>query len=211
MTADDLLNAIRRQFAIPVLRMKHAEDLFETSRALARGGLEIVEVTLMSDAAHDAIRALALDRRVVVGAGTVRTVIQAEKAIEDGAEFIVSPGFSMDIAQVCSEAEIFHVPGAMTPSEVMAASRAGFSMIKIFPAAAVGGPVYLKHLAGPFPDLEWMATGGIGLGDLAAYKKAGASAVGLGSQLLPQGAVEGARWLEVEASARTVHDAIKKF
>jgi len=207
----EALKRIEAQFAIPVLRQNDSEVLVEVSRALARGGLSVIEITLMNDAAHEAIRKLANDPIVFVGAGTVRTLAQAKRAKEDGAKFLVSPGFDAEVAEFSRQVALSYVPGVLTPTEVQRASNLGFNVLKIFPAQAVGGPAYLKHLSGPFPDLKWMATGGVSISDIPAYVSARAFAVGLGSQLFPVGSIENRRWTEIEASARSIAGEVKRL
>ncbi|MES2964270.1 MAG: bifunctional 4-hydroxy-2-oxoglutarate aldolase/2-dehydro-3-deoxy-phosphogluconate aldolase [Bdellovibrionota bacterium] len=207
----DALARIEAQFAIPVLRQSDPEVLFQVSQALARGGLAVVEITLMSDAAHAAIKRLASSGACYVGAGTVRTLEQAERAVKDGARFIVSPGFIESIADFCSKAAVPFVPGVLTPTEVQRASNHGCKVLKVFPVQAVGGPAYLKHLSGPFPDLRWMATGGVSTAEISAYLQAKAFAIGLGSQLFPPGAIENQQWSDVEASARAIVTEIARL
>lgn len=202
---------IEAQFAIPVLRQNDAETLYQLSRALAKGGLKVIEITLMNEAAHTAIQRLTNDGDVYVGAGTVRTLDQAERALMDGAHFIVSPGFDDEIAAFCVKASLPYVPGVLTPSEVQRASNRGCKILKVFPAQSVGGPAYLKQLSGPFPDLKWMATGGVSIGDIPAYLQAKAFAVGLGSQLFPSGSIENQRWSDIEASARSISEEIHRL
>lgn len=211
---NDRMNALERietQFAIPVLRQNDAETLYQITRALAKGGLPVVEITLMNEAAHVALRRLSKDGDCYVGAGTVRTLDQAEQALMDGAQFIVSPGFDDEIAAFCQKASIPFIPGVFTPSEVQRASNRGFKVLKVFPAQAVGGPAYLKHLSGPFPDLKWMATGGVSISDIPTYFQAKAFAVGLGSQIFPAGSIENQRWSDIEASARAISEEISRL
>lgn len=207
----EALARIESQFAIPVLRQTDTETLYQISRALAKGGLPVIEITLMNEAAHTAFQRLSKDDDVFVGAGTVRNRDQAERALMDGAQFIVSPGFDDDVAAFCQKAGIPFVPGVLTPSEVQKASNRGFKVLKVFPAQSMGGPAYLKHLSGPFPDLKWMATGGVSISDIPAYLQAKAFAVGLGSQLFPAGAIENQRWSDVEASARSIATEITRL
>lgn len=202
---------IEAQFVIPVLRQNDTETLVQMSRSLAKGGLPVIEITLMNEQSRKAIEHLAADSHCFVGAGTVRTLAQAERAVKEGAKFLVSPGFDEEIARFCKKNDVPFIPGVMTPSEVQRASNFGFKILKVFPAQALGGPAYLKHLSGPFPDLKWMATGGVTSNDIPDYWKARAFAVGLGSQLFPTGSVENRRWFEIESAAREFVKAFSEF
>ncbi len=202
---------IERQFAIPILRLNDIDVLTQVSRALAKGGLPVIEITLMNEASRLAIQRLRDDELCFVGAGTVRTLDQAERALLDGAQFIVSPGFDEKISEFCKKSDIAFIPGVMTPSEVQHASNRGHKILKIFPVQAIGGAAYLRQLAGPFPDLKWMATGGVAIQDIPAYVKAKAFAIGLGSQLFPPGSIENQRLSDIETSARGIASEIARL
>ena len=105
-----------------------------------------------------------------------------------------------------------YIPGVLSPTEVMAAANHGLSLLKVFPISSVGGANYLKQLSGPFPDLDWMATGGVAVSDLGQFKKVGATAVGLSlPQLFPAGTIESGNWAEAELAAKKLHEEIERL
>jgi 2-dehydro-3-deoxyphosphogluconate aldolase / (4S)-4-hydroxy-2-oxoglutarate aldolase len=160
------------------LRVARASQLAE---ALRDGGVGVVEVTVESGDGPAAIEALrGLD--VTVGAGTVTSVRDAADAVAAGASFLVSPHTDEDLLRWARQRDVPFVPGALTPTEVMTARRAGASAVKLFPAS-LGGPAFVASLLAPYPDLLLLATGGVGPDDARAYLDAGAIAVGLGSWL----------------------------
>jgi 2-dehydro-3-deoxyphosphogluconate aldolase/(4S)-4-hydroxy-2-oxoglutarate aldolase len=188
---------LQEQFVIPVLRQADEAALVGTSRALAAGGMKVLEVTLMSDAAFGAISTLSKDNTLLVGAGTVLTRAQAERAVKAGAGFLVSPGLCLEVLDFARSQSVPYVPGVLTPSEITLAQARGATLLKVFPASAVGGAAYLRQLKGPFPSLQWMATGGVGIADIPAYVAAGALCVGIGGQLAPDSVVARGDWAKV--------------
>lgn len=155
---------------VPVARIDRAADAPTLAGILAGAGLTCIEVTFRTEAAADAIAAIrAADPDMLVGAGTVVSMDQLDRAIEAGAAFVVSPGFQPDVVRACSERGLPVFPGVFTPSEILQALDAGLSALKLFPASSAGGPAYLRVLAGPFPTVRFMPTGGIAPGDLGAY------------------------------------------
>lgn len=172
---------IRRQRVIPVARGLSAPTAPALADALQAGGIGSIEVTVEGAGGVGAISSLA-DRGIVVGAGTIVTVAQAEAAAGAGAVFLVSPHFDASLLVWANDNGIAMIPGAFTPTEVAAAGAHLPAAIKIFPAH-VGGPGYLKSLLGPYPDLQLIPTGGVDAGNLAQYLDAGAVAVGVGGWL----------------------------
>jgi 2-dehydro-3-deoxyphosphogluconate aldolase/(4S)-4-hydroxy-2-oxoglutarate aldolase len=155
---------------VPVVRIERAEDAPELARTLAGAGLPCIEITFRSAAAVDAIRAIrAQVPEVLVGAGTVVSLDQLERALAAGASFIVSPGLQPDVVRASLARDIPILPGVYTPTEIILAMDLGLSAVKLFPAASAGGPAYLHALAGPFPAMRFVPTGGIDLADLEGY------------------------------------------
>ena len=189
-----LLAAMNRQFAIPVIREQDAAILESLCLALAEGGLNLLEITLMSDAALTVMRRLSKSSDLIIGAGTVLNSEQAKQATDAGAKFLVSPGLDENSVRYAQENKISFFPGVLTPSEIMRAQSLNCEMVKVFPASAVGGPGYIKALKGPFPEMKWMATGGISLHDLKVYLNLGVTCVGLGTQLTPVESVKAKDW-----------------
>lgn len=166
----DVREQIRACGVVPVVALGRAQDGPRLGAALGEAGLPCAEITLRTAAG---IEAIALMRTalpdLLVGAGTVLSVDQAVRAIETGAQFIVSPGLSDAVVAVCIARDIPVFPGVVTPTEVMRALDAGVTELKFFPAGSAGGLAHLKALAGPFPSVRFIPTGGIGLADIPAY------------------------------------------
>lgn len=185
MLPTGVLEAIRNSAAVAVVRgVGDANVLAEAVEVLADEGFPVIELTLDSPAALDNITMLAhrFKNRAWIGAGTVRSVDEFRGARAAGAAFTVSPGFDPKIASEALSADMPHVPGTFTGSEVQAAVRAGCTMVKLFPSGPVG-PAYLRALRGPFSDVAFLPTGGIDRGNAAAFLQAGATALGFGGTL----------------------------
>jgi 2-dehydro-3-deoxyphosphogluconate aldolase/(4S)-4-hydroxy-2-oxoglutarate aldolase len=162
-------NELLRARLVPVVVLDRAEDAEPLAEALAAGGLPVAEVTFRTAAAPEAIRRMCRRGGITVGAGTVLNASQVEAAAEAGAQFIVSPGFSPAVVEACRERHLPVIPGAVTPSEIMAALEAGLDVLKFFPASRYGGPATLKDLAGPFGNVRFVPTGGVSEANLADY------------------------------------------
>jgi 2-dehydro-3-deoxyphosphogluconate aldolase/(4S)-4-hydroxy-2-oxoglutarate aldolase len=166
----DVLERIGELGIVPVVAIDDAAHAGPLGRALLDGGLPCAEVTFRTAAAADAIRALADSYPdMLVGAGTVLSVDQAQQAVEAGARFIVSPGFDPAVVDWCLENDLPITPGAVTPSEVTAALNKGLSVLKFFPAEAMGGLKTLKAIGAPFGSVKFIPTGGINKDNLAEY------------------------------------------
>jgi 2-dehydro-3-deoxyphosphogluconate aldolase / (4S)-4-hydroxy-2-oxoglutarate aldolase len=166
----DVRERIQASGVIPVVAIGRAEDALALGAALVDAGLPSAEVTLRTPAGLDAIRRMrsALPA-LLVGAGTVLTSDQAVSAIQAGAQYIVMPGFRDDVVAICRDAAIPVYPGVVTPTEVMRALDAGITDVKFFPAETAGGLAHLRALAGPFPHVRFIPTGGISLANLSSY------------------------------------------
>jgi len=165
----DVLAVIGNSRILPIVAIKNAKDAIPLADALIAGGLPLVEVTFRTEAAEDAIRAIASSGDILVGAGTIVTVNQAEKAIAAGAKFIVSPGFDAEVVRFCLEKGIPITPGICTPSEVMAAMKMGLTTLKFFPAEAYGGLKTLKAISAPLSSIKFIPTGGVNTKNLTEY------------------------------------------
>jgi 2-dehydro-3-deoxyphosphogluconate aldolase/(4S)-4-hydroxy-2-oxoglutarate aldolase len=161
LTAETLM---RTAPVIPVLTINHSEDAIPLAQALVEGGLKVLEVTLRTPTALEAIKAIAQSvPDALIGAGTIRTPAQAQQAMDHGARFLVSPGTTPALIDCFKTLPIPVLPGCATISEAMSLAEAGFNCLKFFPAEAAGGIPYLKSLSGPLPDLRFCPTGGIDL------------------------------------------------
>lgn len=166
----DALQRIGRCGILPVVVMDDAKDALPTAKALLAGGVDVMEITLRTEAGLESIRQVAGDcPEMLVGAGTVRSLAQGKAAVEAGAKFIVSPGFDEELVRWCVENEIAVTPGCVTPSEITRALALGLEVLKFFPANLYGGVSGLKALAGPFPDVRFIPTGGVSAKNLAEY------------------------------------------
>jgi 2-dehydro-3-deoxyphosphogluconate aldolase/(4S)-4-hydroxy-2-oxoglutarate aldolase len=181
-----VIEKLKASKLVPVLRAPSQEEGLRLAHALVSGGVKVLEVTMTVPGAVELIATLSqsLDSDVLIGAGTVLEPQTAEKCVQAGAQFIVSPALNLDTVTWCKGAGIACAPGCLTPTEILTAHQAGADLIKIFPADAVGGPSYIKSLKGPFPQIEFMPTGGVSLATIRSFFEAGAVAVGVGSNLV---------------------------
>lgn len=187
---------------IPVIVIRDAVPAADLARALVAGGLPVLEVTLRSEAALDAIRAMSAVAGGHVGAGTVLTPDDARRARDAGATFAVSPGLTDRLIETCAEIELPLLPGAVTASEVMRAADAGFDMLKFFPAEAVGGAPALKSLAGPLPRISFCPTGGVTPQNARSYLSLPNVVCVGGSWIVTDADMAAGDWQVVEARAR---------
>ncbi len=167
---NEVLHAISQIGLVPVIKVDRAEDAVPLARALVEGGLPVAEITFRTAAAREAIRNIAAGLpEMILGAGTVLTVQQAEQAVEAGAKYIVSPGFDPSVVDWCLARDVAVTPGVATPTEVIMALGKGLHNLKFFPAEELGGIRMLKALAGPFGDVRFIPTGGITASSLPDY------------------------------------------
>lgn len=176
---------------VAVIRADRPEDALLAARAMARAGVRGIEITFTVPDAAAIIRQAAaeLPPEIVVGAGTVLTRAQAAAALDAGARFLVSPVGDAWLVEMGHAAGAQVAIGGLTPTEIVAAQRAGADYVKLFPGGSLGGPAYIKHLRGPLPDVPLMVTGGVTRENAASYLAAGAQSVGLGSDLAPKAMV----------------------
>ncbi|MGW2616843.1 bifunctional 4-hydroxy-2-oxoglutarate aldolase/2-dehydro-3-deoxy-phosphogluconate aldolase [Streptomyces sp. NPDC001500] len=165
----DLASVLAGARLLPVLTVPSAATAGPLADALAAAGATCAEVTLRTPDAEQAVKAMAAHGGLAVGAGTVLTAEQAERAVAAGARFVVSPGFDEEVVARCRELRVPVVPGVGTATELMRALKAGLDTVKLFPAEALGGPPTLRALAAPFPGVRFVPTGGIGASRMAAY------------------------------------------
>jgi 2-dehydro-3-deoxyphosphogluconate aldolase/(4S)-4-hydroxy-2-oxoglutarate aldolase len=190
---------------VPVLVLDDAARADEVAEALVTAGLPVAEVTFRTAAAADAVRAMARRRDILVGAGTVVTAAQVDEAVEAGARFVVSPGFSRSVVRRCADLDVPVLPGVSTASDVMAALEEGLSTVKFFPAEASGGLPAIRALSGPFPQVRFVPTGGIGPGNAAEYLALPSVLAVGGSWMVPGTAIRAG---DVETVARLTREAV---
>ncbi len=164
-----LLAAFHRLAVVPAVIIDDAAQAVPLAEAMKRGGLACAEVTLRTPVALEALRRMAAVPDMLVGAGTVTTVEQAQQAIEAGAQFIVSPGIDAQLVRFCQGVGVLIIPGAVTPTEIMLAQNLGLRVVKFFPSGMFGGLPAIQSLLGPFPNMKFLPTGGITLENLGSY------------------------------------------
>jgi 2-dehydro-3-deoxyphosphogluconate aldolase/(4S)-4-hydroxy-2-oxoglutarate aldolase len=166
----ETLDTLGRLGLVPVVKIERAEDAVELGGALLAGGLPCAEITFRTAAAEEAIRHISSSLpEIVLGAGTVRSVDQAQRAVSAGAKFIVSPGFNQKVVDWCLAKGVAVTPGVATPTEIDMATEAGLNILKFFPAEALGGIKTLKAISAPYGDVRFIPTGGINLDNLRDY------------------------------------------
>ena len=174
---------------VPVVVLHDAKDAEPLGRALIAGGLPVAEVTFRTAAAVESIRAMSAIEGLIVGAGTVLTPAQVEQAVDAGASFIVSPGLRRDVVFAAQTAGIPVLPGAVTPSEIMAAQELGLDTVKFFPANVFGGAAAIKALSAPFGNMRFVPTGGVSVSNLFDYLSLGCVPAVGGSWMVPVDAI----------------------
>ena len=195
---------IERVGLIPVLRAKSVAQGRAVVDAMIAGGITVVEVTMTVPNAVDLLRELnkAYGSKLLLGSGTVTTADQAQATIDAGAEFVVSPSLHSEVIAVTKKNNKISCPGSLTPTEAITAWNAGADYVKIFPCSAVGGASYLKSLLAPFPHLKLIPTGGVTLQTAESFIKAGARALGVGSDLVNLAAVDAGHAETITETAR---------
>lgn len=199
MKKADVSARIREIGIVPAVRLHTAEEALFAAEAVSGAGIPIVEVTITVPSAVDVIRHLAVSSPdVIVGAGTVLDLGWARRCLDAGARFLTSPGFDPKIVDFAAHEGIVVFPGALTPTEIMEAAKAGADFIKIFPCAQVGGPSYIRALKSPFPEVPLIAAGGVNQQTAADFILAGASALGIGRDLIHEDAIRRreVRWIQ---------------
>ena len=194
----NVLERLANSIVVPVVVLEKVEDAVPTAKAMAAGGVDTMEITFRTACAPEAIKAVAENcPEVLVGAGTVMNVEQAKLAVEMGAKFIVSPGFSDEVVGWCVENNIPVTPGCVTPTEIMAAMKHGLKLVKFFPANVYGGLNAMKNLAAPFVGMKFLPTGGVNAANIKQYIDAPfIHAVG-GSWVCPKADIAAGNWEKI--------------
>ncbi|MEW5799918.1 MAG: bifunctional 4-hydroxy-2-oxoglutarate aldolase/2-dehydro-3-deoxy-phosphogluconate aldolase [Bacteroidota bacterium] len=211
MTKQEVLTKISEYGVVAVIRMKDPKKLSAVIEAVRKGGVKCIEITMTVPGAVDSIRSLAvsLPSDVVIGAGTVTDATSAEEVISAGAQFVVSPVLNIEIINVCKKHGVACMPGCYTPTEIFTAWNAGADVVKIFPATSLGAK-YFKDVAGPFPQIKLMPTGGVTIDNVGEWIAAGAFAVGIGSDLLDKKAIDEERYDILTDRAARMYTNFKK-
>ncbi|TIP22796.1 MAG: 2-dehydro-3-deoxy-phosphogluconate aldolase [Mesorhizobium sp.] len=200
---EKLLSLLNGQPVIPVLKIANVADAVPLARALSRGGLRAIEITLRTADALEAIRRVAAQvEDAVVGAGTILDAKQFDEAARAGSKFIVSPGITSQLLDAAKDSPVPLLPGAITPGEIMAAREAGLRFLKFFPAEQSGGIASLKAFASPLADVKFCPTGGITAKNAADYLSLPNVICVGGSWVAPDEFIKAGKWDEIEALAR---------
>ncbi|HTR98318.1 MAG TPA: bifunctional 4-hydroxy-2-oxoglutarate aldolase/2-dehydro-3-deoxy-phosphogluconate aldolase [Bacteroidota bacterium] len=208
MTKNETLDAMLAGGVVAVIRMKDVERLSRVVMAIREGGVKCIEITMTVPGAVEIIAGMvkSVPPDVIIGAGTVTDKGTAIDVVTAGAKFVVSPVFRPDVVSVTRAAGVVAVPGCYTPTEILSAWEAGADIVKVFPATTLG-PKYFKDIAGPFPHIRLMPTGGVTIDNVGEWIRAGAVAVGIGGDLLDKKAIEEGRYeVLTEKAARMVRN-----
>ena len=191
MTKEQIRDRIKEIGIIPAVRVHSAEDALFATEAVTVSGIPIVEVTMTIPGAIDVIRELVKQNsELIVGAGTVLYLETARRCVDAGAAFLTSPGLDHDIVNFAVGRNVLAFPGALTPTEIMDAAKAGSDFVKIFPCFANGGPAYIRTLKLSFPDVPLIASGGVDQTNAGDFILAGAAALGIGRHLIHPDAIK---------------------
>ncbi len=204
MTKEQAAHRIVEIGIVPVIRASSAQLAIKAADAVCAGGIPIVEMTMTVPGAVEAIAQLAksVGSDVLIGAGTVLDSQTAQQCIDAGAEFIVSPGFELETVLTVNRLGKLMMAGALTPTEVIRAWRAGSDFVKVFPCGAVGGAKYIKALKAPLPDVPLIPTGGVNMETAADFIHAGAAALGIGSELVSTSTLNSGDTRQISETAR---------
>jgi 2-dehydro-3-deoxyphosphogluconate aldolase/(4S)-4-hydroxy-2-oxoglutarate aldolase len=196
---------------VAVVRSPDSGQLVEVARALADGGVSVVEITMSVPNALEVLRRVreALGDRLLLGAGTILDPETARAALLAGAEYLVAPTLNLDVIRLCKRYDKLVMPGAFTPTEILTAWEAGADIVKVFPADVVG-PAFFKALRGPLPQVRLMPTGGVDLTTAAAFLRAGACCLGVGGQLVEPRAVAERNFDRIRELAREYVAIVKQ-
>jgi 2-dehydro-3-deoxyphosphogluconate aldolase/(4S)-4-hydroxy-2-oxoglutarate aldolase len=212
MTKTEVLRRVCDIGIVPVVRAPSGDDALHAIDALREGGIDVIELTMTVPGAIKLIEELAkrYANEVVLGAGTVLDAETARACISAGASFVVSPAFDEPTIACCRTYGVAVLPGALTPTEIVRAWRAGADLVKVFPCGAVGGASYIKSIKAPLPQIDLVPTGGISLATVGDFVRAGASAVGAGADLVDIVKVREGNAAVVTENARRYVESVKQ-
>jgi 2-dehydro-3-deoxyphosphogluconate aldolase / (4S)-4-hydroxy-2-oxoglutarate aldolase len=212
MTKTDVIQQIRDAGVIPVVRATTADEAMRAIDAIREGGVSVLEITMTVPGAVSVIEQVSArcGKDALVGAGTVLDAETARACILSGAQFIVSPSLNLQTIACCRRYGVAIIPGALTPTEVVQAWTAGADFVKVFPAGALGGASYIRALKAPLPQIELVPTGGVSLKTAADFIKAGASALGVGADLVDIKAVREGNSNLITERARQFVEIVKE-
>ncbi|MHA1582611.1 MAG: bifunctional 4-hydroxy-2-oxoglutarate aldolase/2-dehydro-3-deoxy-phosphogluconate aldolase [Candidatus Baldrarchaeia archaeon] len=196
---------------VSIIRVENSTEAVKSAEALRKGGINIIEVSMVTPGALDAIRAISqkFGEDVLVGAGTVLDSETARAAILAGAEFIIGPTLNREVIKVCNRYSKIVIPGALTPTEILTAWELGADIVKVFPARVLG-PRYIKDILAPLPQVRLLPTGGVNLENAGEFLKAGAVAIAVGSALVNKKVVKEGKFDIITEKARKFLEIVNK-
>ncbi len=211
MEKSKIMNSLMSEGLIPVIRVAGASEAMAVANAIKAGGVSLIEITMSVRGAIGVIEELSNQYKdeIIMGAGTVLDPETARAALLAGAQFIVSPTINLDVIQLCHRYSAVVIPGALTPTEILTAWEAGADMVKVFPAGQLGGPSYLKALRGPLPQILLVPTGGVNLKNAGDFIQAGATAIGVGAELVDKKALKEGNFSVITENTRAYLKAIR--
>ena len=212
MTKEDVRRKITEIGIVPVVRASSGQQALQAAEAVCAGGIPIVEMTMTVPGAVDVIAQLAksIGGEALIGAGTVLDADAAQRCLDAGAQFLVSPGLDLGTVQLANRAGVLVMAGALTPTEVIAAWKAGSDFVKIFPCGSVGGAKYINALKAPLPQVPMVPTGGVNLETAADFLRAGAAALGIGGELIFASALKSGNFKPITHTAREFVSIVKQ-
>ncbi|HYA24865.1 MAG TPA: bifunctional 4-hydroxy-2-oxoglutarate aldolase/2-dehydro-3-deoxy-phosphogluconate aldolase [Terriglobales bacterium] len=205
MKKDEVCALIKEIAIIPAVKVSSGDDAHFAAEAVMRGGIPIVEITMIVAGAEKLISHLVRSHpKILVGAGTVLDTETAKRCVDAGASFLTAPSFNPTIVEFAAMENIAVLPGALTPTEVVTAWRAGADFVKVFPCAQVGGDKYIKALTTSLPQILLVAAGGVNQQTAANFILSGATAIGVGTELIPNEAIE-------RRQSQRIHELARRF
>ena len=212
MTKEQVRQKILETGIVPVVRASSGQQAIQAAEAVCAGGIPIVELTMTVPGAIDVIAHLAksMGNDILIGAGTVLDAETAQRCLDAGAQFIVSPGTDVPTIQLAKQKNVLIMAGALTPTEVITAWKGGSDFVKIFPCGTVGGAKYIKALKAPLPQVPMVPTGGVNLETAADFLRAGSSALGIGGELISASALKSGNVTAITESAKQYIAIVKK-
>lgn len=212
MNKNEIIKQIEEIGVIPVVRARSADEAMRAIDAISEGGINLLEITMTVPGAIKVIEEVSTryGSETVVGAGTVLDPETARSCLLAGAQFIVSPAMNLETISLCNRYSAPVMPGVLTPTEVVAAWSAGADFVKVFPCGSMGGASYIKNLKGPLPHIKMVPTGGVSLATAADFIKAGAAALGVGTDLVDVKAIRAGEAHVVTERARQFVEIVRK-
>jgi 2-dehydro-3-deoxyphosphogluconate aldolase/(4S)-4-hydroxy-2-oxoglutarate aldolase len=205
MTKDEVCSRIREIAIIPAIRVSSGDDAHFAAEAVTRGGIPIVEITMTVPGAVELMTHLIRsDPKLIVGAGTVLSTDVARVCVDAGVSFVTAPSLNPAIMEFAAKQNIAVLPGALTPTEVVTAWSAGADFVKVFPCGPVGGDAYIKALHAALPQIPLIAAGGVNQQTAASFILSGATAIGIGTELIPNEAI-------ARRQSKRIHELARRF